>query len=171
MFDLIYETIPGTGWLSKNEAQLLWEAFKDEPGAILEVGCYHGRSTVLLASLARPVYAVDPFRGFDSDDVSGMKAMQAFQRNLADRRIMNVTLWPIEIKHWTTRKVGCAYLDGDHTYEGTIEQIKVALDCNAKVIAIHDVSDSGDGAKIKQAAIERLGKPSIQVERLAVWHL
>jgi hypothetical protein len=62
-----------------------------------------------------------------------------------------------------------AYLDGDHTYQGTYNQIKVAQRCLPSIIAIHDVNDNGGGKMIKEAALSLLGPWNERVERLAVW--
>lgn len=75
-FEEAYEQIPGNGWLSKEEARLLWKYATSVTGPILEVGCYKGRSTVLLAlsNPQRQVYTVDPFSSFDSSDPTGSDA-------------------------------------------------------------------------------------------------
>jgi hypothetical protein len=170
-FEQIYETLPGNGWLSKVEARLLHSYAMPASGAILEVGCYQGRSTVLLASLGRQVYAIDPFSGFDEDDADGEKAHNAFWNNLLHRGLLNVVLFRCKVEAWSPRPVGFAYLDGDHTYKGTVQQIRIALACKPKCIAIHDVNDTGDGANIKQAALQLLGPWTVRHERLAVWQL
>ena len=169
-FDEVYETLPGNGWLSRSEAELLYRSAKAATGYILEVGCFEGRSTVLLASLGRPVYAVDPFDGFHSE-LSGDEICRRFTVNLVSRGIHNVHLYhyKVEDKELELPRMGFAYLDGDHTYYGTRLQIGKAKLCGAKVIAIHDVNDSGDGANIKRAALEMLGPWDERVERLAVW--
>lgn len=167
-FQRVYETLPGNGWLTEEEAQLLWVSAVGKC-KVLEVGCHHGRSTVLLAKAAGFVYAVDPFAGFDSDDPTGEIAYNAFRKNLEERGINNVHLIQCRIEEWKLRKVDMAYLDGDHTPEGTAAQINIAKLCNASTIAIHDVNDSGDGRLIKECALEMLGFWDQRVGRLAVW--
>ncbi len=172
MFDDVFETLPGDGWLSKEEAKLLWTSVQaTRVGAMLEVGCYKGRSTVLLASFGRTLHCVDPFAGFDSDDLTGEKTMRAWLANIQSRSISNVHLHLEQIETWTVRPVTFAYLDGDHSYRGTVTQIRVAKECGADTIAIHDVNDSGDGAEIKRAALELLGPWKDRIGRLAVWML
>ena len=173
-FDEIYDTLPGNGWLSRAEAELLYRAASECDGPILEVGCYEGRSTVLLASLGRPVYAVDPFGGFHSEDPSGERTFTTFISNMASRKITNVILTRKRIEDCypiLLSKFGFAYLDGDHTYRGTREQIEAAVWRQSDIIAIHDVNDSGDGAEVKRAALELLGPWDERVERLAVWRM
>lgn len=169
-FDDAYETLPTHGWLTRAEAELLWMAASRCTGSILEVGSYHGRSTCLLAQLGRPVYAVDPFDGFDSD-LPGDEIEWRLKANLRTRNLTNVTVYRQRIEDWMARPCGFAFLDGDHTYRGTVNQIEVAQACGAQMIAIHDVNDSGGGLEVKRAVIERLGPWSERVERLAVWEV
>ena len=154
-----------TGWLSKDEAKLLWKAANATRGIILEVGCFHGRSTSILSAFGRQVYAVDQFSGFDTLDMSGAKAKADFLANARP----NVVLFHERIESWKPRPVGFAYLDGDHSYNGTKAQIRKALSCRPQAIAIHDVNDTGEGREIKKAAISLLGPWQTRIERLAVW--
>lgn len=161
----LYETLP-EGWLSLNETALLhWHALQTS-GPILEVGCYRGRSSVLLASFGRPLYCVDPFDRVDTKD-DGPIIEASWRENLKDRE--NVFLFKQPVENFCPTKVGFAYLDGDHSYQGTVNQIIMAFLCSAPVIAIHDVNDSGGGLEVKRAAIEYLGPWHERVERLAIW--
>lgn len=178
LFEKVYESLPATGWLSKNEARVLFYHALYTPGNILEVGCYHGRSTVLLASAAHSrgsiVCSVDPWEGFTTDYTTE-QLKTTFRNNLFSRQIFNVVSHPVKIEDFTypnyvmDGNLGLAYLDGDHTPEGTKNQINAALKCLAKVIAIHDVNDSGEGALIKRQALSMLGPWVEREERLAVW--
>lgn len=166
-FEEVYETLPADGWLSKAEAELLWYSVPLGCRA-LEVGCYQGRATVLIAARAGSVACVDPFDGFHSD-LSGPRIRERFASNLRERGIGNVVLYPQRIEEWQPFPMDFAYLDGDHTYQGTIDQIKQALRCSPRSVAVHDVNDSGGGSEVKRAAMELLGGWSTRVERLAVW--
>ena len=172
-FSTVYETLPATGWLSKPEALLLWETARACKGPILEVGTYHGRSTVLLASLGRLVYSVDPFDGFD-DGKTGDEVQAAFNENINNRGLENVIQYRMLIEQWMQRwhrLCEFVYLDGNHTHQGTVNQIAAARHVKAKAIAIHDVNDGGEGAEIKRAVLEMLGPWRERVERLATWQL
>jgi hypothetical protein len=167
-FDEVFAAIPSEGWLSHAEANLLWHEVQQTEGDILEVGSYCGRSTVLLAYLGRHVHAVDPHDDFNPN-------MDTHATLLTNLRYFNVeeavTVYRRRIEDWAPRPVGFAYLDGDHTYEGTLRQIEVALKCNPQIIAIHDVNDSGGGVGVRDAAVKILNQWNKRVERLAVWKL
>lgn len=175
-FDEVYKTLPD-GWLTETEAKTLWVAALSCTGAILEVGCYKGRSTVLLAATERTVYCVDPWAGFDSDDPTGDKTFKAWLTNIQIRGYASNVFWFRQtVSEWLgksyidgPRPARFAYLDGDHTYEGTKLQIEAAKACGAVTIAVHDVNDRGDGLEVKRACLELLGPWKVRVERLAVW--
>lgn len=169
-FEEIYATLPSTGWLYESEARLLWESINSTQGDILEVGSYHGRSTVLLAATGRAVHAVDPFDNFDSDDPTGDSTYKKFMDNVFHSRcLMNVHLHRKKVEEWfPTTRFGFAYLDGDHTYEGTLLQIEKATDVGAKVCCIHDYAQTGGGVNVVKA-IERAGLTVVRVVERMAW--
>ena len=165
-FEEVYDKIPAKGWLNEVEARLLWRCCEQTDGPILEVGCYHGRSACLLAEFGRQMYCVDPFKGFDTDDMSGENACRAFIRNMFTMHPnAKYQLFQVKVEDWEPHIVDLAYLDGDHTFEGTLAQINKALQCGPLVIAVHDYTDK----MIRLACDERLGKPKLVADRLAAW--
>lgn len=169
-FEEVYTTLPADGWLTEDEARLLWDKASLYDGPILEVGCYKGRSTVLLASLGRPVYAVDPFAGFSTDDPSGEGVKAEWMGNVYSRGLSDVVqLFHRRVEDWAARPAGFAYLDGDHTYTGTLAQIRAALSCGARGVAAHDFNETGGGAEVRRACLQKLGTPAAQAGRLAYW--
>ena len=146
-----YDGSPSNGWLKVEEAKLLWSAADATTGPILEIGCYYGKSTCLLATLGRPMYCIDPFENFDSDDMGGRGVHKSFLQNLSERNIQNVELFCKRCEDWDRREVGFAYLDGDHTFAGTIDQIRVAKLCGVKTMCLHDYANSGGDRHIKMA--------------------
>jgi len=147
----LFFSLPSDGWLEKDEADWLAESARNTEGVILEVGCYYGRSTVLLASLGRRVISVDPFVNFNTCDMSGEVAKQAWRTNMMSRGITNTELFVCKIEEWEGLPIGFAYLDGDHTFEGTVRQIEAALQWNPTEICVHDYDVRQDGLKIKLA--------------------
>ena len=169
-FDALFDSLPSDGWLSRAEAELLWRTVQRDTGPILEVGCYQGRSTVLLAASGRQVHSVDPFDNFNTE-LSGAEVRRRWTANMESRGIANVTLHVMPVELWSVVPVVTAYLDGDHTARGTIAQLNAALRAGATRIMVHDVNDSGEGKAIKRICLNRLGPWEERVERLAVWSL
>lgn len=150
-FDKLFDSLPADGWLTRQEATLLLKSVNETKDTILEVGCYYGRSTILLASVGRPVISVDPFSNFNTDDPKGDRIEEGFLHNLERRGIQNVTLFRQRIEDWKGLSIGFGYLDGNHTYQGTINQLAIAVDCGATEICIHDYANQGGGKEIKRA--------------------
>ncbi len=156
-FEKVYETLPADGWLTKGEARLLWVVANLTRGPILEIGAYKGRSTVLLSHCVafdkdRVVHTVDPFDGFTTDH-TGDEIYRTLLANLYERKIMNVQVHRCKIEDWPVLPCGFAYLDGDHTYRGTLNQVSAALACGVRDLCVHDYNDSGGGAEVKQAIL------------------
>ena len=187
-----YNRLTSHGWLTLDEALLLAAMAEETNGPMLEIGCYQGRSSMLLAQLReqvpvlcyggqtwenrqRQLYCIDPWDDSFSD-LPGSEVYERFCANIASiGAIVSVERCRAEDLHlrpwWSAFCTEFAYLDGDHTYAGTRMQISRALECIPKVICIHDVNDSGDGAEIKRAAIEILGPWTERVGRLAAWRV
>lgn len=164
----IYQKLPD-GWLSIEEAELLWNYARETSGDILEIGCYLGRSAVLLAHLDRNVHCVDPFKGFDTGDPSGGSIYQKFIENTRGHK--NIVLHKLPIEEFIPGKVGFVYCDGDHSYWGTVRQIRKAIQCSPDYIAVDDCNDDGDGFWVKYAATELLGEWVERVGKLAIFKL
>ncbi len=108
------------GWLTRDQAQDLWDAVAGAPAdaVAVEVGSHHGRSTVVLAS-ARPdvrVTAVDPFvtaRLFAGPSVRGAFEKTVRWFGVDDR----VDLRPVRSRdarqEWSGT-VDVLYVDGKH---------------------------------------------------------
>ncbi|MBM6399485.1 class I SAM-dependent methyltransferase [Phycicoccus sonneratiae] len=111
------------GWLTRDQAQLLWDAVRavdPGPARVLEIGSHRGRSTCALAA-ARPdvdVTAVDPFvttRRYPGPSVRlGLEAtLEAL--GVADR----VTVLPVpsaQARRGWDRPLDVLHVDGKHDY-------------------------------------------------------
>ena len=166
-FEEVYATLPGNGWLSEDEARLLWLCCQKTDGAILEVGCYQGRSTVLLASFGRTVQCVDPFAGFCTEDLDGDKARAAFLANT--RQLSNVFIEVCKVEDWgafISPHIDLCYLDGDHTYEGVQNDITAiaALLCPGAMIAFHDYFDARNNTGAEGYGVVRAVKNTLSKE-------
>lgn len=161
-FKEVFSRVTPRGWLTEGEAKVLWDYAH---GRILEVGSYCGRSTYLLAHRGE-VISVDPFDNFDTGDMTGDGIYKEFLENTKD---LPVTNYKMKIEEWKPEPVDFAFLDGDHTYQGTRDQIIAAIACHPEYIAIHDYSNSAGGVLIMNACDDILGKPDFVVETLALW--
>jgi hypothetical protein len=109
------------GWLSEQEAQHLYAAAIAMPIAsdIVEVGAFHGKSTVLLANTGRRIFTIDPMLAGE-DPVNQMAISDSdadnLQRNISP--YANVT-W-IRARscdcELPSRSIGLLYIDGPHQY-------------------------------------------------------
>jgi hypothetical protein len=156
------------GWLEEEEADLLiaaaMRALTTLPKgiAVVEVGSYCGRSTVVLGSVVKSlgveakVYAIDPHDGMvgalDQGIHRGAPTLDKFQNNIADAALTNVVemipqhsfevLW--------NKPIGFLLIDGLHDYANVardfyhFEQWVVA----AGYIAFHDYADYYPGVKM-----------------------
>lgn len=171
-FEECYELITSNGWLDKDEAKLLFDTAKSTTGPLVEVGSYQGRSAMLLGQLGRLLYCIDPWDDNFHSDLSGEEICQRFMKNINSIPEMRVVPLRGRIEEYQPMLgIGFVYLDGDHTYRGTLNQIEWALGCKPQAIALHDVNDSGGGLEVKTAALELLGPWQRRVNRLAVWRL
>ena len=122
------------GWLEEDEADLLIAATRlacrgGQPlGAIVEVGSYCGRSTVVLAKAARAcsadarVYAVDPHDGCVGAADQGLRSVapsrERFIRNIAAAGVTDVVEL-VQQRSWEvqwSRPIGLLFIDGLHDY-------------------------------------------------------
>jgi glycosyltransferase involved in cell wall biosynthesis/cephalosporin hydroxylase len=127
------------GWLDEHEAVLLMKfavvaVVQPELHAVVEVGSYHGRSTIALASIvraARPeakVYAIDPHRGEISypDSVHVQpSSWDAFCRNIAAADLLD-TVEPIRKRSYEVawdRPIGLLFIDGLHDYSNVARDL------------------------------------------------
>lgn len=165
-----FDKCPSHGWLAIDEAMLLVSTAEKTQGPIVEVGCYQGRSACLLGQLGRTIHCVDPWDNNFSSDYPGEEIYRKFLANVQGiEPPIHVVSHRTKVEEWEPIPAEFVYLDGDHTYEGTLSQIKQALRCRPKYIAIHDISNGGDGQHIYRAAKNLLGEYRALRGTLGVW--
>jgi hypothetical protein len=155
------------GWLEEDEADLLIAATRatcpgGAPlGAIVEVGSYCGRSTVVIASAARAfgrgarVHAVDPHDGrvgaADQGIRAGAPTLQRFRHNIAAAGLSDMV--EVVPKHsWEVQwegPIGLLFIDGLHDYTNVARDFHHFLPWLAPgaYVAFHDYADYYPGVK------------------------
>jgi predicted O-methyltransferase YrrM len=127
------------GWMTEAQARRLWDsAHRLCPGnQIVEIGSYHGRSTIVLASAAPQgarVVAIDPHAGNDrgprqihGTDEEGEADNRAFRANLARsglaHRVCHVRCPSSEALDRVEGDIQLLYLDGAHRYRFAREDV------------------------------------------------
>jgi predicted O-methyltransferase YrrM len=120
------------GWMTDAQARRLYAAARRvaPPGRIVEIGSYHGRSTIVLASAAAEgveVVAIDPHAGNDRGPQQwegtreeGQADHEAFRANLARTgvagRVRHVRRYSAEALDDVPGSIDVLYVDGAHGY-------------------------------------------------------
>jgi predicted O-methyltransferase YrrM len=126
-------TVAGVeGWLSEDQARLLWDRAREVPagGRIVEIGSYRGRSAIVLARAARErvdVVAIDPHAGNDrgpqqihGSSAEGEADNRAFRANLeragVAEAVRHVRLPSAEALAHLDGRIDLLYVDGAHRF-------------------------------------------------------
>lgn len=121
------------GWLTRAQAQRLWAAAAPlgRSGRIVEIGSYHGRSAIILASAAVPgvqVFAIDPHGGNDrgpqqleGEFEDGQRDHETFLRNLAEAGVATRVQHVRKPSQTATDDIPglleVVYIDGAHRFQ------------------------------------------------------
>jgi hypothetical protein len=121
------------GWMTRAQAERLWSAAARLPGParIVEIGSYHGRSAIILASAAGDgieVYAIDPHAGSDrgpqqiaGELADGQRDHEMFLRNLnlagVFERVTHVRKASQNATDDVPGQLEVIYIDGAHRFE------------------------------------------------------
>ena len=128
------------GWMSDDQARRLWDAAVRlrAPARIVEIGSFHGRSTIVLRKGAEDgveVVAIDPHGGGDRgpqeitpDAQRGNEDFQAFHSNLeragAEAGVRHVRLASEDALAEVDGPVDLLYVDGAHRYAPARDDIE-----------------------------------------------
>jgi predicted O-methyltransferase YrrM len=121
------------GWMTRDQAHRLWTAAERlrGPARIVEIGSYHGRSAIILASAAEDdveVYAIDPHGGNDrgpqqieGEFEDGQRDHETFLRNLNEAGVRDRVRHIRKPSQTATDDVPglleVVYIDGAHRYQ------------------------------------------------------
>lgn len=127
------------GWLSEDQARRLFNAAAAvaAPGPIVEIGSFHGRSTIILAKAAAgdvAIVAIDPHAGGDrgpqeieDDRARGEGDHRAFQANLGRagvaQSVRHVRRRSGEAHPEVLAPIAMLYVDGAHRFAPAREDI------------------------------------------------
>ncbi|MEE2657393.1 MAG: class I SAM-dependent methyltransferase [Candidatus Latescibacterota bacterium] len=166
-----------TGWLEDDEARELYRHVLDtgQLGPTLEIGSWHGKSTVILATAARivgtRVHSVDPHEGINywQDETAPMPELGPsfadFERNLAEAGAGDV----VAIHIMTSRdafaamgsasRFGFVFIDGNHGYQHVKSDFESWFTClePGGVIALHDSNTRMPGPRRVIAEVRERG--------------
>lgn len=133
---------------------------------MVEIGAYKGESTEIFAKRFKHVITIDPFlNNYDINDPA-CKAMlledvyNIFKSNVSRHtNITHIKKKSVEaIKEIGLEDIGFVYIDGIHTYNGVLEDIRLYREVIKNgFIAGHDFHDNWKG--VKRAVKESLGTP------------
>jgi methyltransferase family protein len=115
------------GWLTEAQARRLSARAAAARGAVVEIGSFRGRSTIVLASAADAVVAIDPHAGSDrgpqeiaADAARGDEDHEAFAANLARagvaERVRHVRRPSADAHADVDGPVALLYVDGAHRF-------------------------------------------------------
>ncbi len=139
------------GWLSKEEGLLLYHLalVQSGKGVIVEIGSFHGKSTIYLGSAAREtgcgkIYAIDPHVG---EVHKGKKEYQSsFQQFTQNINKFDLSKWITPLrstsmaayKTWS-KTVSLLFIDGLHDRESVLQDIRwINMLQENGVVAFHD---------------------------------
>lgn len=147
----------------------LYHRVADLEGAVVEVGCWEGRSTCALANAAHPetVHAVDTWNG-SPGELSAKLAAEAgrdvyatFLANVAELTAGNVVAhrmgWRdyFALNHCQSTPIKFLHIDAEHTYTEVRDNIEAALPLMAAGGII--CGDDNHHPPVQQAVIDTLG--------------
>lgn len=145
LYDVLNEV---TGWLSKEDAQLLinYTINIRDSNVIVEIGSYRGRSTIVMALYSTvPVYSIDPHQPSVGDPYQfGDVDRGVFCRNLikfgVSDKVRQINLESVDVGLIFNKPVGFLFVDGSHSYKGVRDDLSVWIPHISKGghIAFHD---------------------------------
>jgi predicted O-methyltransferase YrrM len=138
------------GWFGPDEGRLLYDLASeaDPAGCIVEIGSWHGRSTIWLAAGAKAgrgatVVAIDPHAGTNlragGERTDGILRSNLARAGLADVVEVVVATSQDSAVGWS-RPVSLLWVDGDHTYQGVRRDLELWLPFLTPdaTVALHD---------------------------------
>jgi len=143
-----------SGWLTPHEAQFLRKAAAsvvDVSGVIVEIGSFHGKSTIQLASSGKAVYAIDPHKGEFSGGRTA-STLSSFLRNIkraeVDQYIRPLVKTSKAASRGWTKPISLLFIDGLHDFSHAQEDYILWTPHITRdgIVAMHDAFCGWPGA-------------------------
>lgn len=157
-------------WYPPAKQQRLRQAIAATPrisGAIVEIGCWEGRSTIVIANEFEPeiVHCVDHWRGDLTDPNSGVAVKAAerdvhsqFQTNMqkstAGNYVTHRSDWRLWADNWT-EPIRFIHLDAQHTFDEVTDQLRWAATSLAEIAVV--CGDDFNQAAVGEAVMNHTG--------------
>lgn len=159
---MLESTLPA-GWLRDEEGTAL--GYLAEGKRVLEIGSYLGRSTVIMARVAKLVMAVDWHRGdeFTTKATPGLDTLQPYLENLERCGVRDKVISVVGDARMVAPLLAegafdFAFVDANHTLDAALHDGELALRCvrSGSIVAFHDCEP---GFPEVCEAVVRLGLP------------
>jgi hypothetical protein len=171
------------GWMSRPELEWLYEKSK-AMGSVVGIGNFLGRSTYALCSGCNgdkgKVYAVDPFvfsgdwKNYVSPNLGlkdGDDFMPEFLKNVGHfphLTVIKKTSLEAAAGDVVPPEVDMVFIDGDHSYEACLADIKAWAPRTKKLICGHDFNDPLYPG-VKRAVYEYFGADRVKTGPDSIW--
>jgi predicted O-methyltransferase YrrM len=144
--------------------------------SVLEVGCWKGRSThALLSGCKGPVYAVDHWLGSPTEREAAHA--EAATKDVYAEFLTNVGCFPNlhVLRNSSVEAFACfdggafdmVFIDGDHSVEGCLADIKAWLPKATKLLCGHDRNQEGVPQALKESGLQwKPGPGSIWIHEI-----
>ena len=136
------------------EVDVLYDTVFDGTGDHLDIGtCAGGSAIIAWAALSSrgsgKVVTIDvTVDTKDRRDYPNQPGSSVIERILADSHKFN----------WGDRRFGTVFVDGDHTYEGCLQDLKLAERLGAETIIVHDMDLSEVAVAVRDFGWPRTAK-------------
>jgi len=148
------------GWLGSEEGELLRALAVGR--RVLEIGSYHGRSTIAMAEVAASVVSVDHHKG--DEGVGPADTEASFRANLetfevahkVDVRVADVA----DVAFHLFEPFDMAFVDGSHVYEHVFRDLAAAIDAvrPGGIVAWHDANYFSVASAVEAHDLKTMGR-------------
>jgi predicted O-methyltransferase YrrM len=140
-FDQVYRSVADvSGWMSRAQACRLWDRSRElrPTASIVEIGSFHGRSAIMLASAApadASITTIDPhggndrgpheFEGFEAEAEADHRTFLAnLERAGVRDRVDHLRMYSHDAEPLVPDGIDLLYIDGAHRYAPALDDIR-----------------------------------------------